>query len=328
MSISINQKIKEWKSILMEDIKKGSMRSIFILTILGISLFSIILRIMMTFLDFPFILELSKDIDFEVLYRGNLQGLVNFYNNVTIEGWYQPFPPYYLYFFYFLFFPISSIPMEVGFYIWDIIRLLFVSYVFWKIPNMFKNKIDLFIFYLMSTLSFFFDSYFNNVNFLIFFLLFISYICYEKDKKWISGILFALATFKINSILFLPILLIIKKIKVKDLLYYITPFLGLFLPYVIFPDYLGQMLNNWAYSSFEIPNINSIFLQILVKGFSFIWRAVQVSQFMFIGLLVLILMENIKKEVFKKFLRIIIIISLIIFNITVAFVNISNIPSF
>ncbi|MEJ2276274.1 MAG: glycosyltransferase 87 family protein [Candidatus Lokiarchaeota archaeon] len=244
-----------------------------------------------------------------------------------MEGWYQPFPPYYLYFFYFLFFPISSIPLGVAVYIWDILRFLLVSYVFWKIPKVFKNKIDIFLFYSMSTLSYFFDAYYNNINFLILLLLFLSYLYFEKNKKWISGILFALATVKINSILFLPALLIVRKIKMKDIIYYIIPFFLLFLPYIIFPNYLFQMLDNWSYSSFKVPFVSSIFLELFLKGFSFIWRAVQVSQFMFIGFLYLIFLENIKRAKTKKILRVIIIVALIIFNICIAIVNILSMLS-
>ncbi|TFF87997.1 MAG: DUF2029 domain-containing protein [Promethearchaeota archaeon] len=327
MKFSLSQKFLELKTTIIDDTKRRSMRISFIFVILGLTLIFIILRILIYFFDFPFLFELSKDIDFELLYKGNLQGLVNFYNDVTISGWFQPFPPYYLYFFYFLFLPMNLMPMEVGFYVWDILRFLLVSYVFWKIPEVFQNKIDIFIFYLMSTLSYFFDGYFNNVNFLILFLLFLSYTYYERNK-WISGVLFALATFKINSILFLPLLLMIRKIKIKDIIYYLIPFFLICIPYIIFPNYLVQMLDNWAYSSFEIPAVDSVFLELLLKGFSFIWRAVQVSQFMFIGLLMLILLENIKKDSIRKILRVLIIIILTIFNISIAFVNISSIPAF
>jgi len=327
MKFSLSQKFLELETKIIEDVKKRSMRISFIFVILGLTLTFIILRILIYFFDFPFLFELSKDIDFELLYKGNLQGLVNFYDDVTISGWFQPFPPYYLYFFYFLFLPINLFPLEVGFYIWDILRFFLVSYVFWKIPELFKNKVDIFLFYLMSTISYFFDGYFNNVNFLILFLLFLSYNYYEKNK-WISGILFTLSLFKINSILFLPLILVIRKIKIKDIIYYIIPFFLICIPYIIVPNYLAQMLDNWAYSSFEIPVIDSLFLEVLLKGFSFVWRAVQVSQFMFIGLLLLILLENIKKDSIRNTLRILIIIILIIFNISIAFVNISSIPSF
>ena len=68
------------------------------------------------------------------------------------------------------------------------------------------------------------DGWYNNCNFLIIFFLFMSYIYLDKNKMWISGIFFALSTIKINSVLFLPVLLLVRKIKFKDLVYYLVPF--------------------------------------------------------------------------------------------------------
>ena len=70
----------------------------------------------------------------------------------------------------------------------------------------FENRKDLYIFYIFCSIGFFIDGYFNNSNFLVLFFLFSSYRAFKKDKKWLAGIFFTLAVFKINAILFLPLL--------------------------------------------------------------------------------------------------------------------------
>jgi hypothetical protein len=121
----------------------------------------------------------------------------------------------------------------------------------------------------------------------------------EKDKKWISGILFTLSSFKITVILFLPVLLIVKKIKWKDLLYYLVPFIIICIPYIIFPNYFLQMFTNWFHSDSEIQGI-LIFDSIM-------WKALQPSHLMFIGSLLIIFMENIKNEERKNLYRVILV---------------------
>ena len=155
------------------------------------------------------------------------------------------------------------------------------------------------IFYILSIIGYSIDAYYNNVNFLIFFFLFYSYIFLERGKKWISGILFTLATFKITALLFLPILLIARKIKWKDLLYFVVPFLIICIPYIIFPNYFFQMFNNWFYSDEEIHGIFIID--------SIMWKALQPSHLMFIGLLLIIFLENLTNEHRKNLYRIILV---------------------
>jgi len=205
-----------------------------------ITIFFIVLRIFLYSFDIiPWIKE-TKDIDFKILLEGMDNGLVNFYDKVPISDW----PPYYLYFWYFLFFPIKIIPTDglVGVYVWDVLRLFLTILIIRESPKMFKNKKDLLIFYILGIVGYSIDAYYNNVNFLIAFLLFYSFVYLESDQKWVPGLLFTLATFKITAIVFIPVLLIATKIKLKDLIYFLIPFAIICLPYMIFPDYFLQMI--------------------------------------------------------------------------------------
>ncbi|MHA2088853.1 MAG: glycosyltransferase family 87 protein, partial [Promethearchaeota archaeon] len=222
-----------------------SIQKYFIYILAGITISFIILRIFLYFFDIsPWIKE-TKDIDFNILLEGMDNGLVNFYDDVLISDW----PPYYLYFWYFLFLPIKIIPAGglVNVYVWDVLRLVLTILIIRKSPKMFKNKKDLLIFYILGIVGYSIDAYYNNVNFLIAFLLFYSFVYLEKDQKWIAGLLFTLATFKITAIVFLPLLLITRKIKWKDLIYFLIPFALLIIPYIIFPDYFLQMITNWGH---------------------------------------------------------------------------------
>ncbi|MHA2281880.1 MAG: glycosyltransferase family 87 protein [Promethearchaeota archaeon] len=276
---------------------------IFILAI--ITIFFIILRILLYFFDISLWIKATKDIDFKILLEGMDNGLVNFYNDVLISDW----PPYYLYFWYFLFFPIKIIPTDglVGVYVWDVLRLIFTILVIRESPKMFKNKKDLLIFYILGIVGYSIDAYYNNVNFLIAFLLFYSFVYLEREKKWLAGILFTLATFKITAIVFIPVLLIARKIKLKDLIYFLIPFAIISIPYVVFPEYFMQMIINWGYSDTEIHGIFIID--------SIIWKALQPSHLMFIGLLLIIFMENIKNLERKNLYRMILVSTITIYYI-------------
>ncbi|MFX0029953.1 MAG: glycosyltransferase family 87 protein [Candidatus Hermodarchaeota archaeon] len=269
----------------------------FIYIFIGISISFIILRIFLYFFEIsPWIKE-TKDIDFKILLEGMDNGLIHFYDHVTISDW----PPYYLYFWYYLFFYVYIIPTEglIGVYVWDVLRIILTLMVINKSPKMFENKKDLLIFYIFGIVGYSIDAYYNNVNFLIVFLLFYSFVYLEKDQKWAAGILFTLATFKITAILFLPVLLIAKKIKFKDLIYFLLPLLIICIPYIIFPDYFFQMVQNWTHSDAEIQGL-------LVID-SVIWKALQPSHLMFIALLLITFLENIKTEQRRNFYRAILV---------------------
>jgi len=261
----------------------------YILGLIGITITFIILRIILYFYSIDPYIDRNKDVDFIILIEGMKNGLINFYDPIERAEW----PPYYLYFWYFLFFPIFVMPSEIGIYVWDALRLISVGYAFFKAKNIFKNKIDLILFYTLSSIGFAYDAFFNNCNFVIFFFLFQSYIEWENDKKWLAGIFFTLATFKINAIVFLLVLLIVKKIKLKDLKYFLIPFFLICIPYMIFPNYFAQMLNNWMYSDERVQGI-------LFGIDSIAWKAFQPSHLMYISLLMLIFLENLENISMEK----------------------------
>ncbi len=273
--------------------------ALFIMITTGLILF----RIILYFYKFPYLVELAKDYDYRLLIRGMDNGLINFYDPIPDNDW----PPYYLYFWYFIFYPMYLIPVNIGVYIWDILRLIVGIYIVKKAPELFKDELDLFIFYVLSTVSYGLDAYYNNCNFLVAFFLFYSYVSLENDKRWTSGIFFTLATFKINSFLFLPVLLIVKKIKLKDLKYYLVPFFLIILPYIIFPSWTMQMFRNWFHTDEFIQGF-TIFDAIL-------WKALQPSHLMSMSLYLILLFENIKNEKIKKQFKWFIIPTLLIYYI-------------
>jgi len=281
----------------MSNEKEYPIHKYFIFIFAAITISFIILRVILYFFEIsPWIKE-TKDVDFKILLEGMENGLIDFYDPITTSDW----PPYYLYFWYYIFFYIFIIPTEglIGVYVWDVLRLILIILVIKESPKVFKNKKDLLIFYIFGTVGYSIDAYYNNVNFLIVFLLFYSFVYLEKDKKWIAGILFTLASFKITAILFVPVLLIVRKIKFKDLIYYLIPFAIICIPYMIFPEYFFQMVTNWSHSDAEIQGI------LIID--SIIWKALQPSHLMFIALLLIIFLENIKTEERKNLYRIIIV---------------------
>jgi hypothetical protein len=277
--------------------EKSSVQLYIVLIFVIITIILIELRILLNFFVISDWIQITKDIDFKILIAGMDNTLINFYDPVPISDW----PPYYLYFWYFIFYPIYIIPFNtvIGIYVWDILRLALTILFIRESSKVFRNQKDLLIFYILSIIGYSIDAYYNNVNFLISFFLFYSYVFLEKDKKWISGILFTLSSFKITVILFLPVLLIVKKIKWKDLLYYLVPFIIICIPYIIFPNYFLQMFTNWFHSDSEIQGI-LIFDSIM-------WKALQPSHLMFIGSLLIIFMENIKNEERKNLYRVILV---------------------
>ncbi len=276
--------------------EKSSFQLSIICIFVGITVILIELRVFLSIFEISEWMQATKDIDFYILIEGMDNGLIDFYNDILISDW----PPYYLYFWYFIFYPIYLIPPIIGVYVWDILRLVLVIFIIRESPKVFKNRKDLLIFYILSMVGYSIDGYYNNVNFLISFFLFYSFVFLEKDKKWISGILFTLSTFKITAILFLPVLLIIKKIKWKDLIYYLTPLIILCIPYIIFPDYLWQMVSNWLQPDETVQGLFGILDSVM-------WKALQPSHLMFIALLLIIFLENIKREDRRKLYRIILV---------------------
>lgn len=285
----------------------------FIWIFIAITLIMIIIRILTYFMDLGEYVMETKDIDYKILMEGMDNGLINFYDPITISE----YPPYYLYFWYFMFYPMYLIPIEIGVYVWDALRLVSCVLVARKAPKMFKNTTNLIIFFILCSLSYGLDAYFNNVNFVVLFLLFYSYVFWLGEvnhSKWVAGVLFMLATFKINSLLYLPVLIIIKQIKLKDLVYFIVPLGLICIPYALFPDYFIQMVNNWTYGSEEVQS-SSMIISVIMTMDSVIWKALQPSHMMFIGLILIIFLENIKDEKWKGRWRILLLSILGIYNL-------------
>jgi len=279
--------------------------------LISITIFLILARIVVNLIDLPLFLDGSRDIDFRILLLGLKNGLLNFYDQITLPEGVPDWPPYYLYFWYFIFYPMGLIPFEIGVYAWDILRLVISSYIVLKAFKIIKNRTNLLWFYFTIAVGFLIDGWYNNCNFLIIFFLLMSYTSMEKDKMWVSGIFFALSTIKINSILFIIVLLLVKKIKFKDLIYYIIPFFILCLPYIIFPDYLFQMLNNWSNST---PGIQGLtFLDPII------WKAVQPSHLMFLGFIFILIFERLIQYGKGEKIRTIIVLILIFFYIYISF---------
>lgn len=271
--------------------KRESYILIYILIIIFITAILIALRIIFyifqdesTGLPFLDILVRNRDLNFKTNYALMHNGIIHYYeeNPLTNEG------AIYLYFWYFIFYPFYSIPLEISLYLWDLLRIISTIYIAIKIKKLVKNNRDLLWFFLFSGIGYFADMYLNNTNWIIQLLLYESYIQLERKNKILSGIFFTLATFKITLIVVPFILMIIKKIKLKDLIYYFTPLILICIPYFIFPEYFLSMISNWilsadASSGFPILNF-----------FLIIWRLIQPAQLMFVSVMVFIIIINIR----------------------------------
>ncbi len=279
----------------------------YVTSIIVVTIILVMLRVVFYFFDDAFF-AYNRDIDFETLYILMDNGLMDYYKESSIGG----FRAYYLYFWYFLFFPIYLFPFEIGVYIWDAFRLISAIYIAKNVDKITDNGTDKVIFLIMNGIGYFADAYLNNTNWLLNLLLFLSYIELKKDRKWLAGILFALATYKIVVILFPFVLLVVKKIKMKELIYYLIPSGILLLPYVIFPEYFWQMCYNWTYIEVEIASNMSL----LLKIYLFSWQAFQTAQLMFFSLLILIFLENIKNPQWRHRYRMLIIVILTFLNLT------------
>ncbi|MCK4384388.1 MAG: DUF2029 domain-containing protein, partial [Candidatus Lokiarchaeota archaeon] len=163
------------------------------------TVFLIIARIVLNFIDIPSFLYNSRDVDFRILLLGLKNGLINFYQEIEFTEEVPDWPPYYLYFWYFIFYPMGLMPFDISVVIWDMLRLVISSYLVLKGFKIIKIRLNLLWFYLTIFVGFLIDGWYNNCNFLIMFFLLMSYTSLEKDKMWLSGIFFALSTIKINS---------------------------------------------------------------------------------------------------------------------------------
>ncbi len=184
-------------------------------------------------------------------------------------------------------------------YIWDIARLVAVIYMFKNIDRISNDKKNIIVFLVLCTIGYFADAYLNNSNWLVGLLLFMSYGELKKDNKWISGILFAFTLYKLTPILFPIVLLIVKKIKLKDIIYYAVPTLIICLPYIIFPEYFWNFVFNLTLPrGIETTSEIIKFLRVIVMAF-------QTAHLIFFGFLTLIFIENLKNPKKTSIFRII-----------------------
>ncbi len=245
----------------------------------------------------------NRDLNFKTNYDLMHNGLFHYYKeNPLLDE-----KAIYLYFWYFIFYPFYILPYEISLYLWDFLRLTSAIYVSLKIVKITSNKRELYFFFLFSAIGYFADMYLNNTNWLIQLLLIESYYQFQRKKKILSGILFSLTVFKVTLIVFPLILLIIKKLKVKDLAYFITPLTLICIPYFIFPEYFISMVFNW----FEVSNTSTEFS--LINIFLKSWRLIQPAHLLYVSFTILIILLNIRNEKIKDRIALIIYIFVSIF---------------
>ena len=251
------------------------------------------------------ILMRGRDIDFVILRHWMDNGLFGMYN--PPPGYI--FGHFYLYHWYFIFLPFYYLPLDISVYIWDVLRLVAVVYVAINVYKITKEKKNLILFLVFSAIGYAVDMSLNNTNWLIQLLLFESYLQLKKERKVLSGILFTLATFKIIVIFFPFILIITKRIKIKEILYYLFPFFILMIPYIINPPYFLQMVDNWTASREGEFNTTLGFLYAILKVF-------EPAQLMFVSFGVFIFCINIKDETWKNrafFFALLVLITMFVF---------------
>ncbi|TFF87513.1 MAG: DUF2029 domain-containing protein [Promethearchaeota archaeon] len=260
-----------------------------------------IFRILFPFFDFPPFMEEFLDGDFYILLDHMKGGLSHFYDPDKARA------AIYLYYWYFMFFPFYIIPSGISVYLWDILRLILFLYIINNLKNITRNDFALYGFILLSYIGFFFDAYLGNSNFLILFFLFMSFKYLEKGNVWLAGLFMALACFKITSIIFLIILLIIRKIKIKEIPKYLAPLLLLLIPYIVFPPLLIQFIDNLFIledaegNIISPPDFGNPILNFLARIYLFIWQALQPAQIMVYSFFLLLIFQYfIDKKSLKK----------------------------
>lgn len=281
--------------ITAKDIKKNrNIYLVYISSIILISVIYILFRIYFYFYQNSLIYDL-RDSDYLMLYEFQLDGLSNYYKYPCFSGLYN----LYLYYFYFISYPFFLIPPNIGVYIWDICRIIVTIYIARKILEMNDNPADLLVFFILSFLGYQADFYMNNSNWFIYLFLYLSYFYLNKENKIASGIFFALAMYKINAIFYLFVMLLVKKIKFKDLVYYIFPFALLCIPFFINPDYFFQWLSN----TLGIKESGAISIWNILMRLMFL---VESAQYLFFSFLMLLYLTHTKHQEWKRWTRMIV----------------------
>ncbi|MFW9864680.1 MAG: hypothetical protein ACFFEN_01150 [Candidatus Thorarchaeota archaeon] len=270
---------------------------IYILFIIMITAVLISLRIIFIYMQgkpstsfFFDLLIHNRDLNFKTNYELMQNGIIHYYDEQALIDE----RAIYIYFWYFIFYPFYLMPLNISLYIWDLFRIISTIYIAIKISKIIKLKRDLLFYFLLSGIGYIADMYLNNTNWIIQFFIYESYIQLDRNKKILSGIFFALSMFKITLAIFPLLLLIIKRIKIKDFLYYLIPFALICIPYLIFPNYLLKMISNWFHSVDYVSGFS------LVNFFFALWRIIQPAHLMFISIILVVIFLNIKKEGVKQ----------------------------
>jgi len=253
-----------------------------------------------------YILKEGKDLDFRVTYLLNGFGIGDYYKYGVVDD----YKAIYLYYWYFLFYIIYIIPLQLSLFIWDFLRIISTIYVGKQILKISNNNRDILFFYLFSLLGYAVDMFLGNTNWLLQLFLFEAYIQWKHDRKWLSGLLFTIAMYKVLVVIFPFVLLLNKKEKFKDLIYFFLPFALVCIPYLIFPEYFWQMISNWTYTE-EAFEETSLIIKIILVG----WRVIQPAQLMVIILIFIIFQEGLEKEKTKERMRLLLGVMLILIQI-------------
>jgi hypothetical protein len=228
----------------------------------------------------------NRDLNFKTNYKLMQNGIIHYYDDHALIDE----RAFYLYFWYFIFYPFYLLPLDISLYIWDLFRIISTIYIAIKISKIINTKRDLLFYFLLSSIGYIADMYLNNTNWIIQFFLYESYIQLDKNRKILSGIFLTLSMFKITLAIFPLLLIIIKKIKVKDLLYYLIPFTLICIPYLVFPNYLLMMVSNWFHGIDSVSGFS------LVNIIFALWRLIQPAHLMFISFILVTIFLNIKEE--------------------------------
>jgi len=281
--------------ITAKDIDKNrNIYLVYIGAVILISIIYILIRIYFYFYQNSIIYEL-RDSDFIILWEHHQRGLFDYYNNVSSYG----FAQYYLYYWYFISYPFFLLPPAVGVYIWDIFRIIVTIYIARKILEMDENTEDLLVFFILSFLGYQADFYMNNSNWIIYLFLYLSYIYLNKNNFVVSGVFFALAMYKVNACFFLFVIILVRKIKFRELVYYIIPFLLLCIPFFIYPNYFFQWLGNaLGFQENEVSSIWTILIRIMFL--------IESAQYLFISFLMIVYLIDTKHQKWKKWTRMIV----------------------
>ncbi|MFO7795385.1 MAG: hypothetical protein ACQERB_17480 [Promethearchaeati archaeon] len=277
-----------------------------IIIILLITISVIIFRNLYIIFDFPTFLEYYTSEDFYILSEAQQEGLFNYYNTASKSRM-----PLYLYYWYFIFFPFGIIPPYISIYFWEILRTGLSIFIVKNIYTISRDRNNFFVFLIPFIFGYIFDTILGNSNFLILFFLYLSYKYLDnsnfKNRIWIAGFFFGLACFKIYVIGMIPILLLTKKLDLKQLPKFISPFLLFLIPYILFPNYLFEFIGG----AFGVASPD-----IVSKVFSCYLTFFQPAPFLIFSFGFLIILEYIskKKYRFMVYLTIILFFGLFIFN--------------